>query len=237
MEKEINIEKIKSIVLEKIKKGEVCMHSKIYFTLKVILLSVVIFLTLITSSLLLSFMIFSLRISGRLFLLGFGYTGVKVFLTLFPWLLLAVEIALLLILEKLFRFFKFGYRNPLIYIFAGSLVLTFVAGYFINSTPLHKNMMNRAEQRRLPLLGNFYNDLRMPPPREKGFFKGTIKKMQDGEFYLQTDDLGDELKVIAPPNIKSKKRPLRVGDKVFIGGKMEKGSIKASGVGKIESEN
>src|ERR1035437_3118258 len=83
---------IKSQVLEKIQTGKTNMRPHFYFVLKVVTVVVVAFLTLLASSLLVSFIIFSLITSGKLFLLGFGARGFLMFFLLFPWLLLIIVI-------------------------------------------------------------------------------------------------------------------------------------------------
>ena len=106
----------KDAVLEKIRKGEVQMRPKAYFILKILLLIITILCILITSSLLISFIFFSIRISGKFFLLDFGVRGVLGFLVHFPWKILMVEVILIILLEWLLKNFKFGYRNSFIHV-------------------------------------------------------------------------------------------------------------------------
>ncbi len=65
---------IKLQVLDKIQSGDISMRPKYYFFLKVAAVTLVSFLVLIISSFLVSFVVFSIVQSGRLFLLGFGFS-------------------------------------------------------------------------------------------------------------------------------------------------------------------
>src|SRR5580698_7616507 len=98
---------IETTLLEKIKANQVHMKSKSYFMVKAILFMVLLVLTLIMSALVLSYIIFSLSVSGHLFLLGYGAQGIGAFLTLFPWLLLIIDLLFIFLLDRFLRYFRF----------------------------------------------------------------------------------------------------------------------------------
>jgi hypothetical protein len=227
-------DKIIGNVLEKINAGQIKMHPKVYFTLKVVLLAAVSVLTLIVSSILLSYIFFSMRVSGRLFLLGFGFEGVKIFLIFFPWFMLLFEIILIIVLDKLLKYFKFGYHYPFVYLAAGTLILTACTGYFINSTPLHKRLLFQAEHRNLPVVGSFYSHLRRPP-RDGGMFRGTVKSISEKSFEIQTEDKEDIVKVNVYNN-RNLNNFIKIGDKVFVAGKLVNGEVRAFGIRKITDD-
>jgi hypothetical protein len=81
-------------ILQKIKSDDVKMRPRVYFTIKLIILAIISIITLITTVFLFSFVLFSVRASGEMLLLGFGYRGVVIFLSLFPWKTLFLEIVL-----------------------------------------------------------------------------------------------------------------------------------------------
>ena len=117
---------LKNKVLGKIQAGEIHMKSKSYFVLRVILTIFVVLLILIISGLIISFILFSLKTSGRLFLLDFGMRGVMGFAFGFPWLLLFVDIVLLVILDYMLKSFRFGYHSPVVYLFLGTFIFALV---------------------------------------------------------------------------------------------------------------
>ena len=110
---ESSLRDIKSHVLQQIQAGKISMKPKFHHLLKIISLVVVACFTLLISSFLVSFIVFSIVESGKLFLLGFGARGFLIFFFLFPWSLLVIEIAFIILLEWLIKKFKFGYRSSL----------------------------------------------------------------------------------------------------------------------------
>lgn len=155
---------IKSLVLEQIQTGKINMRSRFYFVFEVVSMIAVAVLTFIISSLLISFIVFSLIASGKLFLFGFGMRGFIMFFFLFPWPLLIVEIMLVVLLEWLIKRFKFGYSTSLSRLVSVILFASIVVGIAINITPFHSALLRRAEQRKLPIIGDYYRDIRRPLP-------------------------------------------------------------------------
>ena len=225
-------------VLAKIRAGELHMTPRSHFVVRVILLAVVAAATLITSVVLMSFMLFSLRVSGQLLLLGFGWQGVRAFLFMFPWPLLLIEAGLLWALERLLRHFKFGYRSPLIYLLLATAAITLVGGYLINFTPLHRQLMHQAEHRDLPVIGGFYQPLRMPTP-DRGIFKGTVVSVTGSTFVIRNDYYGEEgsttQEVVATPDTDLGSF-LEPGDKVFVAGMADGHTIHAYGITKVTDD-
>lgn len=129
-------------VLEKIKTGQVKMHSKVHFALRFVLFAVLVAIVLLTSVLILSYLLFSIRISGGLFLLGFGSHGLFLFFALFPWKSLILNILCLLALDVLVKKFRFGYQYPMVYVISGSIAVILLAGFVINVTPLHQFLLS-----------------------------------------------------------------------------------------------
>jgi hypothetical protein len=224
---------IKNIVLEKIQTSKINMKPRFYFVLQVVSLIAVAVITLLVSSLLISFIIFSVIASGRLFLLGFGTHGFWMFLILFPWPLLIIEIALIILLEWLIKRFKFGYKLSLSRLVFAILLISILIGFIIVITPLHSTLQRRAEQRNLPLFGGYYRDIRRPPPGQE-IFRGIVSDVGTSSFILnQEDEIGDVLNkkslVVFPPGTPQVMVPM-FGDTVFVAGQlMPDGTIQAYG--------
>lgn len=217
---------IKSLVLEKIQSGKINMRPRFYFVLKVISLAFVAVLILLISSLLISFIIFSLAASGKMSLLGFGTRGFLMFFVLFPWPLLIVEIALIILLEWLIKKFRFGYRSSLSRLVFVILLISIAISLMINITPLHNTLQNRAEHRDLPFVGDYYRGIRRPPPNQE-IFRGTVSSVSTSSFVLD-----GKYVINLPPNT-SQLLP-SPGDTVFVAGQlMPDGKVRAFGFQKF----
>ncbi len=224
-------------VLNKIREGKVHMRPKFYFLLKVIFLVIIAAIIFVTSTLFLSFMLFSIRVSGEFFLLGFGWRGLQSFILLFPWKTFLVFLMLLVVLEKVVKRFKFGYRSPLVYLVVSIIALILAAGIIIGMTSLHTALFRRAKQDHLPVVGDYYRHARQIP-REHGVFRGTVTSIDGNTFVIQSDDTddaqGDDApkKIMLPPDVQIGD-VLSVGDKVFVAGDLQNGVVRAFGIRKI----
>jgi hypothetical protein len=169
----IEVDSIEKNVLEKIQSGEVKIRSRMYFVLKVVTLIIVALLVFVTSALLVSFMIFSLRVSGRFFLLGFGDRGLLAFFITFPWFILVADILFIILFERLLNHFKFGYRLPLLYTLGASALFIILAGLALDRISIHETLFQEAAQNHLGPVGGIYTDVRLPP-RQEGVFRGIV---------------------------------------------------------------
>ncbi len=226
--------KPQNTVLQKIRTGEVQMRSKAYFISKFVLLIIVGVAVLLTSSFLFSFILFSIKASGRMFLLGFGLPGLQLFFMLFPWKVLLVDAILMLILEWLVKHFQFGYKRPFIYLLSGILMISVVAGIIINATPLHNLLSRSAKEKHLPpMVAPFYEHVRRPSDNRE-FVKGTIIEFKGNELTLKPDeDNVILLKVLLPPPI-IRRSDFQIGDEIFVAGDLRDGQIFAFGIKKVD---
>jgi hypothetical protein len=231
---------IKSLVLEKIQAGKINMKPRFYFVLKVVSLMAVAVLTLLTSSLLISFIIFSLVTSGKLFLFGFGARGFLMFFVLFPWPLLIIEVVLIVLLEWLIKKFKFGYRSSLSRLVFIILLASIAIGVIIDITPFHSSFLHRAEQSNLPLpvVGDYYRGIRRPPPTQE-IFRGVVSDIGTSSFVLsQKADASEGTSsqkyiILLPPGVPQSAFPT-VGDTVFVAGRlMPDSTVRAFGFQKF----
>jgi hypothetical protein len=229
---------IKENVLEKIRTSEVRMKPRYHFVLKVAFISFLAVLSLSASAFLFSYIFFSIQVTHHLFLVGFGERGIITFLLFFPWQILAIDIVLLLILERMLKQFKFGYRSPLAYLFLAILALAIVFAIIINETSFHQGLLDEAEHNHLPVVGGFYDHLRAPPLREQGLFRGIVDQVASTTFTIYPvngDDGSSSVTVVVPPGTLLV-GVLQSGDEVFIAGDATGTTIQAYGLRKVTNE-
>ncbi len=232
------INNIKNQILNKIKSGEVNMKPKYYFVLKLILLGLTIFLTFVLSSIIVSYVLFSIKVSGQFFLLGFGAKGFYRFIMALPWLILFVDVALILFLDWLLKSFRFGYNSPVLFLFIGTLASITLFGSLINFTSFHKGLLQMAERKNLPIAGGFYVGLRKSHGNQ-GMFRGEVISiegtttfyMKYNDYDLNADDMAVE--VFLPDNANVYSLSLSPGDEIFIAGDKIAGGIRAYGMRKL----
>ena len=236
----MNQNELKKNILDKIESGEIKMHPKTYFVLKIVMLIVVALLVLLTSSFLLSFIFYSIRVSGRFFLLGFGWRGLGVFFLTFPWWILFIDIVFVLALEWLLKRFQFGYRNPIIYTLGGILLLTLLAAFGIEYSPLHAVLTQQEQHGQVPIIGGFYNQIRRPP-HELGVFRGVVTSVSGNVFVLKNSDLDTDaddatttilLKIFLNTSVQAATL-VNVGDNILVAGDRVGSEIHVYGFQKI----
>jgi hypothetical protein len=207
-------------VLEKIKSGNVRKFPRAYFVLRVVATLFVSFLLLVVSSFVFSFMLFSFYESGEQFLLGFGWQGILAFLTLFPWLLFALDIILLVVLEALLQGFKFGYRIPLINIFLGVFAISLIAGALINLTPIHAILLQRADNNQLPFVGGAYEHI-FDHHEDQGVCRGIVSSTTPDGFVISHNDRDHDtddgvFTVTSAPGAPAPMPLVHIGDRVLV---------------------
>lgn len=226
-------------VLKKIRGGDVQMRSRAYFVARVVLSVVVALVTLFISVSIVSFVLFSVRASGQLFLLGYGAHGVQAFLALFPWAFLMLDIALILFLQWLLQGFKFGYRASLLTVFLSVLLGSLVLGAAFNLVPLHAGLLQRAERGQLPVFGGMYQGIRTSH-RAQGVFRGVVvsssgptSTIMHNDKDTDTDDGTHTVVTASSTRIDA---PLEAGDRVYIFGFQQGGVIEAEGIRHLPDE-
>lgn len=235
MNHELDLKEMQQKVLARVKAGDVRMRSRAYFLVRLIATIVVALIALSLSAFILSFIVFSIHASGQQFLLGFGMQGLITFLALFPWLHLAIDLALIVLLEWLLQGFRFGYRFSLLSVFAGVFFASAILAFALGMTPLHQMLLDEADQGRPPL-GGMYEHIR-DPHHELGIFRGTVLSVADGVAVLGHDDLDHDRddgtwQVHLPPSAPAP----RQGDRVFIFGTSTDHTINAYNIELLSPE-
>ena len=221
---------MEAAVLEQIRTDKISMHSKAYYYAKVglaILLALVFFGV---SMLVFYYIVFLLRASGRSLLVGFGSRGFLFYLEAFPWWILAVDVLLVIMLERLVRQFKFAYRSPALYVLAGLLAVSALAGYGLAHTRLGGDRPNGGQQS-----AGIFNDARRAPLPERGVCRCTITAIDGAQLSVVDTENGDlPLTVVLPADdAHVHSQGLQVGDKVFIAGDLRGGILYAFGLHRV----
>jgi hypothetical protein len=221
-------------ILNAIKKGEVKMRPKWHFILRGTLLGVGTALVILTLVYIASFILFVLRQNGVWFLPAFGFRGLGLLFFSLPWILIAVAILFIVILELLVKQYSFGYRRPLLYSALGGILLVVIAGFIIAQTGLHSHFYRDARAGRLPFGGELYRGFGSHPPHD--VHPCTILEMNEQGF--KAEEINDDIVqvVITADTEFPSGTNFTVDDKVLVLGQRKGDIITAQGIRKIDPE-
>ncbi len=225
---------LKERLMNEIHSGKVAMTPRSFFTLKFLLVMGTALTILFVSVFLFNFIFFSIRISGGDTLLTFGPRGFGAFIHFFPWPFLIIDSALILLLQKLVRHFRFGYTIPTLYLIGGLILSAAVVGFLVDyTTPLNERIHERRAHLPRPV-GQLY-DRAHREERGSGMCRCTILAIEGAVLTVQdTRDATTTLTVILPQdNRRATTTGLKVGDVLFIAGEEQNGVIEAYGVRKV----
>lgn len=227
---------IKEAILHKINAKELSMRPKVYFTLKLAAAAVLTLAVMLISVFILNFILFSIRINGHNALLGFGPRGWGAFLHFFPWGLLVTDIVFILVLERLVRNFRFGYRVPTLYLLAGLVASTALLGFAIDrGTDVNDRLLRHSDaQHGHPPFIDIYGNARRPIPPSSGLCLCTVQSIDDDTIIVKdtrstttlTLTFNDEAPYATSTG-------LHVGDTVFVAGEVRDGAVNAFGLKKV----
>lgn len=194
MEQNNNSQSVKERVLSAIKSGKAKMRPRWHFVLRGILLATGAMIAGLLLLYLASFIVFSMRQTGAWFAPAFGLPGWFSFLRHVPWILIALSVIFIAVLEVLVRRYSFAYRRPLLYSVLVIVLIAIVAGIF--GAPLHRGLFSSARfgERRPQIFffGDFYRNFGL---RHFGdVHRGTITGAAPGGFVMQ--DFGGETSTI-----------------------------------------
>lgn len=224
-------------VLDKIGRGDVHMHSRLYFILRLILTGGVAVFVFLLSALIASFILFSLHESGEAFLLGFGSRGILTFLALFPWALFVVDVIAILVLRFLIGGFRIIYRFSFTTMLSVLIALSVGFAFLINLTSLHTDLRERADNDDLPLVAPLYQRISIPQ-EEQGEFRGTIVRIEGRIITIEHDDNDHDYddgvrRVLVPASIDPAQ--FSIGDVLYVAGEYEDGLIEAYGIERLST--
>lgn len=210
------INRIKDRVLHSIESGELSMRPRWHFVLMSALYAaggVLLGLALLYVS---SFIVFAMNRSGLWFAPGFGPRAFAPFLLSLPWIMIAVAVAFIVLLEVVVRKYSFGFRTPLLYSALTIILLAVVGGFFIAQTPLHERYS-----------GGLY---RTAGPKPGDIRPCVIETVTEIGFVCINPD-GERVAVAVSPDTRLPQgEVLERGDAVVVFGRGEEGLIQAKGV-------
>lgn len=223
---------LKYQILEKIKKGGVKMKPRFYFILKGIFFFGFFALILGFSFLFCSFIHFHLVSSGIWYLPRFGVLGFLVFLKSLPWILIALAIFLILILEILSRKFSFSFKRPILFSLLAIIFIIFLGSFLIVKTEIHPKLFLKANEKNfLPPISPIY--LKYGIPKYKEFHRGVIEKVSTSSIFLKKLN-GELLEIeIKEPFLSEK---FREGEGIMIFDKEKNGKPKELKIKKINDK-
>jgi hypothetical protein len=219
-------------VLEKIKSGQVKMRPKTHFVLKNDLVALGFILTILFVLYLISFIVFTLRMSGIWFAPGFGFYGIKIFLFSLPWLLILIAIILIIVLEILVKYFSFAYRRPIFYSALGIITLALLGSFIISQTKIHPYLFQKAQERNLPVAGKFYRDF--SAGKFRNAHRGVVSEITEKGFKIETSS-NEILNIIITPETRFPfGKDIEENDSVMILGERDNCTVRAFGVRKVD---
>ncbi|MGE5298322.1 MAG: hypothetical protein ACM3KM_04110 [Acidobacteriaceae bacterium] len=207
-------------ILDKIKTGKVKMHSRAYFIGQSIAILSGIVLILLLAVLASSFLIFTLKATGRIFLPAYGIRGIRAFILIFPWITLLVIAGLVVIFEVLIR--RYDYRRPFIYSVGIVLLILIASGLALSFTPLHSDLYYRAGS--VPIAGQLYQHY--GSEHLENLHRGIVSDVSGNQFKLTTKE--GVYEVTAEPSVSL--IGISDGDRVFVIGPEQGEQINAFGI-------
>ena len=221
-------------ILGKIRSGQIKMRSKSHFILKTVFIFLSVIVVALFTLFLISFIIFALRASGIWFMPSFGFRGMGIFFSSLPWLLILTAILLIVILEILVKRFSFTYRRPILYSIVVIVILVLLGSFILDQTRFHSGLFGRAQDRRLPMIGQTYRDYGMA--EFQNVYPGTVTEITDSGFLIKMRD-GQVLTVVVTSKIRfPSKISVKKNDTVVVLGECDNDTIQAFGIRKITDD-
>ncbi len=220
--------------MEAIKSGHVTMRPRWHFILKASLFAVGVMVVLLLLLYVASFAIFASHQTGIWFVTIFGSRGWYEFFISFPWILVALILVFIVILEVLVRHYSFGYGQPLLFSAVGIMVIVIIGGVVLARTPFHGRLFRYAEEDKLPLAGRFYRSFGLQ--RMRNVHVGAIIEVTDGGFAMENRRRENLQVVVSPQTTFPLGTDFAEGDTVVVFGERNDSLIKALGIRKVDNE-
>jgi len=225
-----NKNNIKNNVLNEIKSGEIKMKPRSYFMIRTLLFALGISVLFLFVIYIVSFIVFSLRISGIAFLPLFGFRGIRILFGSLPWLLLLLAVVLIIGLEVFAEHISFIYKRPIVYSLVVIIAIVLIAGFLLGISSFHSNLFYGAQEGHLPFIGSFYRGF--GAPQFENIHHGIVSSLTNSGFVIETPN-GEMFTVLSSSNgIKN----VKDGDSVLVIGERKGNVIQASDVKKITED-
>jgi len=228
---EANSKPIKEKLLEVIRRGGTTMRPRWHFVLRAMLLALGVALAAFALLYLVSFTVFSLHETGAWFVPVFGPGGWFALFRSLPWVLIALSVVFVIVLELLVRHYSFAYRAPLLYSILGIVLLAAIGGGV--AAPFHRGPFRSARGGQLPFAGPLYQHFGLQ--RIQDIHHGTIVASLPNGFVMESVRGGTSTVIITPQTRLPFGSAFDPGDLVVVfGGEMGGGTIQALGVREVE---
>ncbi len=212
------------------------MHSRAYFALRLSLFIALCVAILAVSIFIFNFIAFSIRLNHHDALLGFGASGLLLFLRFFPWWLLVLDAALIAILQLLIRQFEFGYKIPVLRLVSGIVLAALVMGFVMDATRVNDRFLHDADSHLRPSpFDHLYQGARYAPPLDGPMHRAVITSIEGGHLIVRDLTATTSTYTVELPH-PSSATFFKVGDTIFFAGHFEEGSFKAFGVQAVAPE-
>lgn len=229
MESPLHLSSIQERVLTQIKQQRVRMLPHAYFMARTVAAIVLSVLVLVCSVGVCNYLLFSIRVSHHMPLLSMGWYGIDMFVFFFPWKTLLADAVCVVILQRIVRTFKFGYRIPLLYILVATAVLVVVIAGLVDAARASDDILHRGYETHVPIVSDLYGDAHEPQNPEHGICPCTVLTVATDTLSLgeQRPD-GSERTIIAtvPPSFDTSN--VHVGDHIFVVGTYDHGVLRVS---------
>lgn len=221
-------------VFEKISAGKIKMTPRLFFVLKAALFIIGGIFLMFFIIYLISFIIFSLRATGILFLPKFGFRGLGFFFNSLPWLLILISVFLIILLEIFAKKSSIVYRRPIVYSLLAIIIIISAGSFLMYQLPIHPRLFRKAQERNFSAMGMVYRDL--AAPKMKNVHYGEIVNLTEGGFIIE-NPRGEIIRV----NISSKTNipssvKFEIGNEVVILGERKNGDVDALGVRSVKKD-
>jgi hypothetical protein len=184
-------------IINTIKSGEAKMHSRAYFAAQaalVVLGAVLLFLLILFLA---TFIVFAMQEDGGFFAINFGPVGWGVFFTSFPWIMLLLSLALVLILWILLRRYSLVYHQPFLYVLLVLIVTISLSYLFIPASSIHGGIYRYLSRNPIPLVSGVY-DFETTPVSD--VYRGQVVTISTSSFILANDFGRTSTVLVSPGN-------------------------------------
>lgn len=177
---------VKENLLSAINDGEVEMRPRWHFLAHSILAAIGAMFLLMWVLYVVSLILFSLRKTGALQMPAFGAPGWYEFFAVLPWLLIAVSVLAIILLESLLHRYAFAYRQPVLYSFVALLFIAICGAIAVDRMQVHTFIRTFSTARGLYPVESFYQDIDCE--HDYRFIKGGVIQNGTDEVIVAEED-------------------------------------------------
>lgn len=173
-------------VITSIRERHINMRPRWHFVFQTIVVLVVSALSFMLAVFLISWLYFIIHANGTWLLPSFGSRGWLHFLRSFPWLPASFGLVFIMILAFVLEKFRWVYRQPVVYVGLGILILIVLSSLTVSFTPVHYMFYKQAFRKEGGPVGPLYRGYgRMP---RGNVFTGTVADMASSTFSITTPE-------------------------------------------------